>query len=93
MRQIEVNELPGRGKKSMGRNSIAIRCTNWNLNIAAINLNMSDFELIKDNTFDEDTISETKPRMCGWLLLKMAEDKKQLQQNKLPESLEKDYLD
>lgn len=43
---------------------------------------MSDSELIKDNTFNEDTISETKPSMCGWALLQIAEDRKQLQQNK-----------
>lgn len=49
---------------------------------------MADSELTKDNSFSEDTTSETKPAICGWILLQMAADRKQSQQNKSPESSE-----
>lgn len=34
--------------------------------------------------------SESKPEMCGWLLLKMAEDRKLKRQEELQKSLKKD---
>jgi len=36
------------------------------------------------------TTLKSKPEMCGWALLQMAADKRQSQQNKSPESLEKE---
>lgn len=39
----------------------------------------------KELSTKQETIQEARPRMCGWVLLKMAEDNRRDQQSKLDE--------
>lgn len=39
----------------------------------------------KELSTKQETIQESRPRMCGWVLLKMAEDNRRDQQSKLHE--------
>lgn len=44
----------------------------------------------KELSTKQETIQESKPRICGWLLFQMTKDKRQPQQELLPESSEKE---